>query len=202
MGRESKTRDMTPSSWEKRYQRIGISMKSLSWMAIITYIIFMVTTKNADFAIPGALTVAVVMSIPLAMSLAYVYRTADILDVDNDPERFAEVIKTVKNNIHWFQRGWVNTEYARSLIATGKFDEAKAFLYSEEMDQGMSRFYKARKIELLGICAIINNNEADVRKYKAMLDDLEKGKSICCDNSKEIVRRIRANWDYLEGATS
>ena len=196
-GKESYTYWMTPESWCRRYNRIGLSLKSLGIMSLIITIILSIIYPCLYF--PLILITVIVITIPCVQMMTLIYKSSGILDVDEDPERYSAVLEEIEKHVWWIQRGWVLTEKVRAKIAEKDFETAKEMLNADSLNKGMAKFYIGRKIELRGIIAILEGNKEELRNC---LNELAIPVTTCCgitDITKENVLRIQRNWQYLEG---
>ena len=201
-GKESRTKDMTPDSWEKRYKRIRVSTKFFLWFFLIVLVVYMIFSCRNIYASSIATVTAcltVLICIPLSMQLEYVYLTREILDVDGDAIRYDEVLSRVAENACFFQSGWVNTERVRAKIAKFDIEGAEVLLNSYQMRTGFTKYYIVRQIELRGICAILKNNTEQYEKCISDLDELYKkqSKCSCFYNSSQSIENVKNNWKYL-----
>ena len=199
-GKESRTEWLNGESFIRKYKRIKISVNFFLWVGFILIFLFsFLWINNMQLAVTFTFCAAAIMGLPIAVLLSLVYKTSQILDVDHDPERYAETLEEASKVACWFQMGWINTERARAQIALGNYDEAKNMLNSEAMKHGMSQFYVSRKLELLGICALYEGDEETFAAYEKQLEELEYAprKCGCGDNSVLNIIRIRQHWKEL-----
>lgn len=201
---ESKTRNWTQESWLKRYNRIAMTTSGCAYPAFFGLILFALFTKTPELLLPVSLAVGIVIAIPLGYQMSMVYRLSDILDVDRDAKRYSDILRVALPTVHWIQKGWVQTEIVRTKIAMGRVKEAKEDLMSETMQKGVAQFYTAKKLELLGICAILENNREQIEACETELETLKNTRANWCGcggNNKTIAKKIEANWNYLKNAT-
>lgn len=197
---ESKTKNWTPEWWKKRYERIGMTSKGVGLPAVIILLIFAIFTKHQELILPFSILAAVAVAIPWGYKMSLVYRTSDILDVDMDPERYKAVLQEVESHVHCLLTGWTHTEQARAEIALGNTEGAKAILMSDIMKHGMNQFYVTRRLELLGICAIMEQDRKTFAEYEKELVQLKSAKQKCgCgDNTTQNIAKVEKNWEYLK----
>lgn len=198
--RESLTKDWTPDTWAKKYRRIEMSVKGCGYPAIIIMVMYACLTKNCEMILPVCLLMSTVFAITIAYRLIHVYRIASILDVDREAQRFLDVLFEAEKHVGFLMMGWIHTEQARAEIALGKTYAAKDILNAEGMKHGMNQFYPTRRIELLGICAIMDRDEEAFKNCEKELEELSRAKRKCgcADNTQQKIKEVRVNWKYLQ----
>lgn len=202
------SKNMTPESWVRRYRRLEMTTRGCGYPILIAAFIYaflcVYVFHTPQMILPISIFASAAIAIPIGMQLSFVYNTRYILDVDQDPDRYAEVLKMALPVAHWFQSGWIRTEQARAEIARGDTKEAKAILMSEAMQHGMSQFYTLRRLELLGICAILEDDEKEMSEcVDRLAAGVKNGLPFCgCGgNGKAIAASIENNWKNVKAET-
>ena len=204
-GKESHSYWLNPDSFVTKYKRIKLSVNFFIWTGCIAIVIFsLFFFTKMSYVLAFCFSVSAVMGLPIAVLLSLVYKTSQILDVDHDAERYAATLEEAKKLACWFQMGWINTERARAQIALGNYEEAKNILNSDDLKHGMSQFYVSRRLELLGICALYEDDVNTFATCEKELEELEYAprKCGCGDNNVLNIIKIRKHWKLLKSELS